>query len=64
MNKKIQKLENRIRFQGFQSAAEMRRVLRALAAIRRRQLKLEKAKADFEAVAKNFHLPQFEKKGK
>ena len=52
MNKKIQKLENRIRFQGFQSAAEMRRVLRMLAAIRRRELKLEKAKADFEAIAK------------
>ena len=43
MNKKIQKLENRIRFQGFQSAAEMRRVLRMLAAIRRREMKLDKA---------------------
>ena len=52
MNKKIQKLENRIRFQGFQSAAEMRRVLRMLAAIRRRQLKLEAAKADFAAIEK------------
>ena len=52
MNKKIQKLENRIRFQGFQSGAEMRRALRMLAAIRRRQLKLDKAKADFAAVTK------------
>ena len=52
MNKKIQKLENRIRFQGFQSGAEMRRALRLLAAIRRRQLKLDKAKADFAAVTK------------
>ena len=52
MNKKIQKLENRIRFQGFQSGAEMRRALRMLAAIKRRELKLEKAKADFAAIAK------------
>ena len=52
MNKKIQKLENRIRFQGFQSGEEMRRALGMLAAIRRRELKLEKAKADFEAIAK------------
>jgi hypothetical protein len=44
-NVKIKKLENRVRFGGFTSGAEMRRAIRMLAAIQRKRQEIEARKA-------------------